>query len=365
VVFGTGAFAARIVFDLAASAAQSIRVVIAGRNRERLAWLATASAARAVIFARPAAFVAQACDLLDDDQVEAVLGTERPSVVVQAASVQTSSVIAATGDAWSRLVAEGGLSATAVFQAALSTRVAAAMTRLGTDARLVNCSFPDVVNPMIAALGHQVSCGIGNVAILANVFAAQSGVIEPGRLKVLGHYQTIAPWRRPPEARSGPAPRVFIDEAEIADVFARFRAARLTPEPAIEISGASGVPLMLAMANGRDWSGHVPGPRGLPGGYPVRLTAGEIVLDLPPSLTRDAAIAWNLRYEQESGLVVGPDGRATYTGTLRERLAAFSPDLAAGFHVGNLDDVSRATNALRAKLEGELTPRQRPHNTQR
>ena len=58
-------------------------------------------------------------------------------------------------------------------------------------------------------------------------------------------------------------------------------------------------------------------------------------------------------------------GRATYTGTLRERLAAFSPDLAAGFHVGNLDDVSRATNALRAKLEGELTPRQRPHNTQR
>src|SRR5829696_10351191 len=83
VVFGTGAFAARIVFDLAATAAQPIRVVIAGRNRERLAWLATASAARAVIFARPAAFVAQACDLLDDDQVEAVLGAlscrRRPS----------------------------------------------------------------------------------------------------------------------------------------------------------------------------------------------------------------------------------------------------------------------------------------------
>ncbi len=138
VVFGTGAFAARIVFDLAASAAQPVRVVIAGRNRERLAWLATASAARAVIFARPAAFVAQACDLLDDDQVEAVLGTE---------------------------------------------------------ARLVNGSFPDVVNPMIVAAGHRVACGIGNVAILANVFAAQSGAIEPGRLKVLGHYQTIAPWR--------------------------------------------------------------------------------------------------------------------------------------------------------------------------
>ena len=58
----------------------------------------------------------------------------------------------------------------------------------------------------------------------------------------------------------------------------------------------------------------MPGPNGLPGGYPVRLAAGELDLDLPAALTRDEAIAWNLRYEQESGLVVGADGRATYTG---------------------------------------------------
>src|SRR5215216_3544144 len=133
VVFGTGAFAARIVFDIAATAAQPVRVVVAGRNLDRLAWLVTASAARAVIFARPATFVARACDLFENEQVEAVLGTELPAVIVQAASVQASSVIAATGDAWSRLVAEGGLSATAVFQAVLSTRVAATITGLGID----------------------------------------------------------------------------------------------------------------------------------------------------------------------------------------------------------------------------------------
>jgi hypothetical protein len=351
VVFGTGAFAARIVFDLAATTAQPVRVVIAGRNRERLAWLATASAARAVIFARPAAFVAQACDLLDDDQVEAVLGTERPSVVVQAASVQTSAVIAATGDAWSRLVAEGGLSATAVFQAVLSTRVAAAMTRLGTEARLVNCSFPDVVNPMIAALGHRVACGIGNVAILANVFAGQSGAIEPGRLKVLAHYQTIAPWRRPPEARSGPVPRVFIDDAEVADVFARFRAARLTPEPAIEISGASGVPLILALASGATWRGHAPGPNGLPGGYPVRVDAGAVTLDLPAPVSREEAVAWNARFEEENGLTVDPNGRAHYAGKLRALLACHAPSLAEGFVIADLEEVHQAMDALRTRLQ--------------
>ena len=97
----------------------------------------------------------------------------------------------------------------------------------------------------------------------------------------------------------------------------------------------------------------LPGPCGLPGGYPVRLAAGEISLDLPASLTRSEAIAWNLRYEQDSGLVVGPDGRATYTGILRERLATLSADLAGGFHVSDIEDVYRTMNALRARLERE------------
>src|SRR3954471_20297413 len=351
VVFGTGAFAARIVFDIAATAAHPVRVVVAGRNLDRLSWLVTAAAARAVIFARPPRFAARPCDIFDDEQVEAVLATERPRVIVQAASVQASSVISATGNAWSRLVAEGGLSATAVFQAVLSTRVAAAMTRLGTEARLVNCSFPDVVNPMIVAAGHRVACGIGNVAILANVFAAQSGVVEPGRLKVLAHYQTIAPWRRPPEARSGPAPRVFIDDAEIADVFARFRAARLTPEPAIEISGASGVPLILALAPGATWRGHAPGPNGLPGGYPVRVAAGAVDLDLPAGVSREEAVAWNARFEDENGLSVDRNGWAHYTGKLKELLQHHAPSLADGFAIADLEEAHQAMDALRTRLQ--------------
>ena len=119
----------------------------------------------------------------------------------------------------------------------------------------------------------------------------------------------------------------------------------------MEISGASGVPLMLAMAARRDWSGHVPGPNGLPGGYPVRFAAGAIDLDLPPDLTRAKAIAWNLRYEQESGVVVGADGRASYTGRLRELLASFSAELAAGFDVRDIEAVSRQMSVLRARLE--------------
>jgi hypothetical protein len=37
----------------------------------------------------------------------------------------------------------------------------------------------------------------------------------------------------------------------------QFRNVKITPEPAIEISGAPGVPLILAMARGHSWRGHV------------------------------------------------------------------------------------------------------------
>jgi hypothetical protein len=350
-VTGTGAFAARIVFDIAATAPEPVAVAIAGRNRSRLAWLRTAAAARAAMFVRPATFTAHEADLLEPDAPARLLEALKPAVIVQAASVQTSAVIAQTGDAWSRLVGEGGLSATAIFQAILTVRVAAAQSALGLDATFINCGFADVVNGLVRALGHRITSGIGNVAILSNAFAGATGAVEPGRVKVLAHYQTIGAFRRPPAERSGPRPRVWIDGEEVEDVFAFFRDVQLTPEPAIEISGASGVPLILALKAGRDWQGHVPGPNGLPGGYPVRLAGGALALDLPPGLGQEEAIGWNAAFEERGGLVVDPDGRARYTGILREKLREHAPDLAEGFSAADLEEVHGAMVALRTRLQ--------------
>jgi len=348
-IFGTGNFAGRIALDLAATASDPVTVAIAGRNRDRLDWLRTAGNARAALFGRPARFVSHEVDLSVPDAAATTLAAVEPTVAVQAASFQTGNVISNADNAWTRLVAEGGLSATAVLQAPLSIQVTRAVKAVRPQAYFINCCFPDVVNPLIAALDLPITCGVGNIAILSNAFAGVLG--DAGRLKVLAHYQNLAPWRLPPETRGGRSARVWIDDQEVADVYGRFANVRLTREPAIEISGPSGVPLMLAMAAGKDWRGHMPGPSGLPGGYPVMFAAGRLDLDLPASLTREDAIAWNRRYEQDSGLVVAPDGRATYTGILRERLAAFSPDIAAGFQVGDIADACRAMSDLRSRLQ--------------
>lgn len=349
-ISGTGSFAARIAFDLAAVATGPVEVVIAGRNRSRLNWLRTAANARAAMFGSKARFTAYAIDLLAPDASDELLVANNPRILVQAASIQTSQIIAQTGNAWTRLVAEGGLSATAVFQALISSRVAAAIARRGQPVTLINCSFPDVVNGLITAQGHQVACGMGNVAILSNVFAGSASVPRGAQIKVLAHYQNLAAWRLPPELRSGRAPRVWIDGAEVEDVFARFADVQLTPEPVIEISGASGVPMVLAMAAGQDWVGHVPGPNGMPGGYPVRLSKGKLVLDLPPGLGVSEAVQWNRSFEAEHGMFVSRDGRVNVTGSLRECLVLHRPELASGFDVRELEAVCVDLLRLRDQL---------------
>lgn len=344
-LLGTGAFAARIAFDLAAAGRQPTRVVVAGRNPLRSDYIRTAANARSAIFGSAVRFETHSADLMAPGVPEDLLRRFHPSVVVQAASVQPGSVIAAASDKWARIVAEGGLSASAVFQLALTTRIARAVRDVQPGALMVNCCFPDVVNPMLAALGLPITCGIGNVGILANAFAGVAG----RAVRVLSHYQNLAVWRQPPWARHGAVPRVWLGDEEMADVFDRFQGVQLTVEPAIDISGAAGVPLLLAMAHGHEWTGHVPGPLGLPGGYPVRWDGAALSLDLPVGLSRDAAVGWNAAFEAANGIVL-EGTRARYTGRLHDVLHRHSPELAAGFDLVRVDEAVVAMQAFRGSL---------------
>ena len=349
-IIGTGQFAARILFDLAATVDATTRIAVAGRNAARLAWLETAGRARAHMFQRPVTISGHRTEPADLEQIAEVLSRVRPSVVLQAASLQSGSVISMQNNAWSKLVAAGGLSASAVFQTVLSARVARGCMEALPGVHFVNACFPDVTNSLIAAMGLPVTSGIGNIQILAHAFGGFLAGTASADLKVLAHYQNLAVWRRPAAARHGANARVWVDDKEEQDVLTRFSDVRLTPEPVIDISGAAAAPLLLALAHRREWHGHAPGPGGLPGGYPVRTTASGIGLDLPAGLTRDAAVRWNRAHEEASGLVVDDHGVAHYTGKLREELAAVSPDLSKGFHVRDLEAVFVAMQELRDRL---------------
>lgn len=336
-ITGTGMFAGRIALDIAATAKQKVNVIIAGRNKMRLDWLKTAGNARAAMFGTPAKFSTVEVDMVAKGACDHLLEVCNPKLVVQAASIQTSSVISDQGNRWTELVAEGGLSATAVFQALISSRMAAAIAKRPIRPLLINCSFPDVVNGMITAMGYDVLCGTGNVAILSNVFAGAYDGLLDGQMRVLAHYQCLSAWRQPPEKRkTAIAPRVFIGDTELDDVFDAFKSCQLSTEPAIEISGASGVTLMLALISRLPWVGHVPAPAGLPGGYPVQLIDDRLELDLPHNLSREDAISWNSKFEEAGGLIV-KDGNAEYKGNLKDLLHNEGFEFSDGFDLKDLE----------------------------
>ena len=83
----------------------------------------------------------------------------------------------------------------------------------------------------------------------------------------------------------------------------------------------------------------------------MQLADGVLSLNLPPSMSQEEAVAWNARFEEQNGLIVDTDLRAHYTGILRERLAQYSPALAEGFDVADLEQVHRSMQELRTKLQ--------------
>ena len=350
VLCGTGTFAARILFDLAATATRPVSVVVVGRNASRLAWLRTAANARAAMFGTWVRVQEHVAPTLATDSMCTLLDRLRPRVVVNTASAQGGRVVSAQPDGWTRLTQQAGLGISAILQARLSLQVARAVAAVSPDAYFVNCCYPDVANGMIAAAGLPITSGIGNVAILAHAF---SGLLGPGhgRLQLLAQHAALAAFRRAPAERvDSAAPRVWLDGQELDQVMQRFAPVQLAAEPVIDISGASGVPLFLAMIDGSTWHGHVPGPAGLPGGYPVVLRNGTLDLDLPPGLSREAAIAWNAAFEQRNGVVVNADGRVRYTGRVEAALRAVSPAIADGFMMQDFDAADAALSELRERL---------------
>ena len=253
-------------------------------------------------------------DVTGADAAAEVIAAVKPTVIVQAASAQGGAVIATQGNAWSKLIADGGLSATAVFQTLLSSRVARGLGATGHEAFFVNCCYADVVNSLIAALGLPITTGVGNVSILSNMFAGDLDQQNGHKVKVLAHYQTIGVSAAPRTTARAPSP-----------VSGSMSMKSTTCVRASELFSSHQSPSSILSARAAsDDAGHgsrctvdrsCAGPLGLSGGYPVKFAGGVLALDLPAALTRDDAVHWNAAFEERNGLVVESHGRARYTGS--------------------------------------------------
>lgn len=348
-ISGTGYYAEIMLADLAATARTPLSVTIAGRNEERMKWLVEACRARAVNFDTPVSFQSAALDSSSAASITETLGAIQPGIVVQSASAQSPWRVDNNESDWARLVARAGFGLTIAFNSLLSFRTSTAMKQLGLGGHFVNTCYPDGVNQVLAQAGLPITTGVGNIAIFAAVIGGRVPLEQRKDLRVLGHHRHIVEWRKPPAQRAGAPVRAWLGDMELPDIDGMTGDIQLPHRELNMISAANAVPVLLALAGEGARRVHVPGPGGRTGGYPVIADTTGVVLDLPPGVTEEDAIVWNTQFEDADGVSIR-DGNVIYAERVRTLLAEYSPELAKGFKVTDVEEAAAALDELRTRL---------------
>jgi hypothetical protein len=344
-VVGSGALARAVGQSLAALAPAGraevpVAVTLLARNAAAVTELARGCRARAAVSGNRVSFTAEPLG----DEAE-TLDRLRPAVLVCCASAQSPYERAAAPSAWTALIAEAGFGVTLPLQATLAVRLARAVTRVSPGTRFINGAFPDAVNPLLVALGLPVLCGIGNVSTLDACLRAGLGLVAGERLAMLGHHVHLTAPADPDDEI-----RAWAGERPVAGVTALLSADRALPRAELNaIAGHAAARLLLDLVAGGEIRTNLPGPMGLPGGYPVRISAGTIALDLPAGITRSTAVDWNRRVGRRDGVQL-VDGRIEYAPAAATAIAAYLPHLADGWPPAALDQVSQELIEIRRRL---------------
>ncbi|MEV7690278.1 hypothetical protein [Streptomyces bungoensis] len=120
-----------------------------------------------------------------------------------------------------------------------------------------------------------------------------------------------------------------------------------------EIGAASGADVVGSIAHGHSYRGHVPGPHGRPGGYPVTLVGSDLTLRLPPGTTEAEAVAWNTDRSARDGVSVDHEGKARFTDSALRTLRRHWPDVPASFTPQDIAGLCTRQLRLRDKLRQE------------
>lgn len=268
-------------------------------------------------------------DLMKVDQTADRLVRLNPDVIFNATTLHSWWVITKLpAEAYKRLdMARGGVW-TPMHQV-LTRRLMKAVRLADSRATVVNASYPDVVNASLAAEGLAPAVGIGNIANAVpglRLAAAHMLKRSPAAIDVRFFAHHYLSYRMPSTGCTDGAPyhlTIYADGKEVPQselahdrlfslVAGRFR--RIKGLAGQSVTASSATAMLHAVAAGAGQVVHGPGPLGLVGGYPVRLTKSGPLIDLPCGLTLEEAIEINRQCQRYDGIdSVDDDGTVRIT----------------------------------------------------
>jgi len=246
---------------------------------------------------------------------------------------------------------------------ALISKLMKAREKAGITAPVVNNSFPDVVNPVLWKNGLGPLVGAGNIDLAVGEIRRKVSVAENVPMSEVIVYLIAEHAIIPQGVRTG-VPfflKIMVGDKNITSKFdvdsliSDSVLAATPPEWTTWLNepfvAASAVRNITAMINDTNELAHSPGPNGLPGGYPIRISARGVEIALPEEMTMEEAIRINLdglKYEgvaeiKDDGTLVLTDEayniqKEIYGLNLRE------------FRFADMEDIAKELRAVGKKL---------------
>jgi hypothetical protein len=190
---------------------------------------------------------------------------------------------------------------------------------------VVVAAYPDAVCPVLGKVGLAPTIGLGNIDnFIPEIIKAVSeklGILKRNiSLYMIGHHVLRTATRV--TGSIGGIPyylRIFVENK---DVTREFDLNQLVIDASNQASGwqshsqvaSSAVKNVLAILNNTGELTHAPGPQGLPGGYPVRLSSQGAEVILPEGVSMEEAIRINEEGQKYDGIErIEDDGTVIHT----------------------------------------------------
>jgi|TARA_B100001971_G_scaffold187977_1_gene189036 hypothetical protein len=283
--------------------------IVGDIDEDRARWACNNAEIGATHHGKHPKFRPKKIDLFNIEKTTELIQIERPIAVINCAVLHTWHLIRQLPEDLYIKISSAGLGAWLPCQLILGMNLAQAIKSSGLSPYYINSSLSCLTNPVMGKVGLAPTIGIGNVDLIAPAIAThitqKTGVLRYNiEIYLVCHHQH---WVYPREAgyRSG-APyflKIMINGHDVTKRFntdqLMYEAVKLYP-PGIAfttVSASSALKNLNAMVLDQGLRTHSPGPSGLPGGYPVRLSAKGAEVVLPPEISLEEAIKMN----EESG----------------------------------------------------------------
>ena len=254
------------------------------------------------------------------------------------------------------------------LQALLVSKLMKARKKAEITAPVLNNSFPDGVNPVLWRNGLGPLVGGGNLDLVVGEIRRKISVMENVPIGEVTVYfiadHAVVPQGAYVKGSKIRAPyflKVLVGDKDITGKFDKEELILNSllmgspPEWTSSIKhpsiAASAVKNIKAVINDTNEFTHAPGPNGLPGGYPIRIGAGGIKIELPEGITLEEAIKINLASLKCDGVEeIKDDGTVVLTDEAYKVQREFYGMDSREYRFADMEDIARELRMIVKKI---------------